>query len=34
MNRLTDQIKDRAGYLYRFSLPTSILKKKRVKELA
>ncbi len=34
MNRLTDQIKDLAGYLYRFSLPTSILKKKRVKELA
>jgi F420-non-reducing hydrogenase small subunit len=29
MNRLTDQIMDPAGYLYRFSLPTSILKKKR-----
>ncbi len=29
MNRITDQIADLAGYLYRFSLPTSILKKKR-----
>jgi len=29
MTRLTDQFMDLAGYLYRFSLPTSILKKKR-----
>jgi len=29
MTRLTDQLMDLAGYLYRFSLPTSILKKKR-----
>jgi len=29
MTRVTDQIMDLAGYLYRFSLPTSILKKKR-----
>jgi F420-non-reducing hydrogenase small subunit len=29
MARISDQIMDLAGYLYRFSLPTSILKKKR-----
>lgn len=29
MTRISDQIIDLAGYLYRFSLPTSILKKKR-----
>lgn len=29
MNRIADEIIDLAGYLYRFSLPTSILKKKR-----
>ena len=29
MARVTDQITDLAGYLYRFSLPSSILKKRR-----
>jgi F420-non-reducing hydrogenase small subunit len=29
MTRIADQTMDLAGYLYRFSLPTSILKKKR-----
>jgi F420-non-reducing hydrogenase small subunit len=29
ITRIADQITDLAGYLYRFSVPTSILKKKR-----
>jgi F420-non-reducing hydrogenase small subunit len=29
MARIADQVTDLAGYLYRFSLPVSILKKRR-----